>query len=377
MRMSQDPMADFAETVPRPVLATRALSLAVAVPTAMVLVDYALQGLGTPTAGVQDYAAAMPGRLVAGSHPVRAVLAHGTVLRDLLYSQIPDGHPAHREWRALRQWLLERGDEWVEALVEYGLDCLAAYDEPGGAGVRDPALATAPRGSLAGRRQEAVAALKGWGVAGPQRRAAEVLDAAGVREVLVALLDHIWDGWLADALACLPQVPAQASPAPDLEAALSTSQWVAWTTGLRPGPGYAARLDAASRVSVMACPGLGQSLSLFEAGGEMVTLYSPQPASLGPGQDAPALTELGTFGQVMRALGDPTRLAIVLRLLGQGPMTMSELTESLDVHQSTISRQVAALRKAQLLADDDQRRLTVRRDLIRQAAGQLRSAADQ
>lgn len=64
----------------------RELSLAVAIPTAMVLVDYALQGLGTPTAAVEAYAAAVPEPLVIESHPVRAVLAHWTVLRDILYS---------------------------------------------------------------------------------------------------------------------------------------------------------------------------------------------------------------------------------------------------------------------------------------------------
>jgi len=74
-----------------------------------------------------------------------------------------------------------------------------------------------------------VAALKGRGVASPQRRAAEVLDAARVREVLVAFLDHIWDGWLADAMASLPQSPAPLGPALDLGAVLTASQWVTWT----------------------------------------------------------------------------------------------------------------------------------------------------
>lgn len=68
------------------------------------------------------------------------------------------------------------------------------------------------------------AALTAWGVTGPQRRAAEVLDAARSRRVLVALLSHIWDGWLAGAVGCLPQSPAESGPASDLGAVLTASQ---------------------------------------------------------------------------------------------------------------------------------------------------------
>jgi DNA-binding transcriptional ArsR family regulator len=194
-----------------------------------------------------------------------------------------------------------------------------------------------------------------------------------VRRVLVALLDHIWDHWLAEALALMPESRLENGPVLDLGAALTPSQWVAWVTGLRPDQGYAAKLDAARQISVLPCPGLGQSFSLFEAGNETVVLYSPgrgEPAQGRHGSSLP-LTELASFGQIMQALGDPTRLAIVLQLLGRGPLTMGELAGSLDVHQSTISRQVTALRRADLVSTDDERRVTVSRNLVRQAAEQL------
>jgi DNA-binding transcriptional ArsR family regulator len=127
---------------------------------------------------------------------------------------------------------------------------------------------------------------------------------------------------------------------------------------------------------VMPCPGLGQSFSLFEIGDETVMLHSPQHGESAQGRHGSSLplTELASFGQTMQALGDPTRLAIVLQLLGRGPLTMGELAGSLEVHQSTISRQVTALRKADLVSIGDQRRVAVRRDLVRQAADQLRRA---
>src|SRR6267154_614887 len=54
--------------------------------------------------------------------------------------------------------------------------------------------------------------------------------------------------------------------------------------------------------------------------------------------------DLGTAtARFFRVLSDPTRLAI-LELLLQGPRTVSELVEALDVSQSRVSNHLACLR---------------------------------
>lgn len=73
----------------------------------------------------------------------------------------------------------------------------------------------------------------------------------------------------------------------------------------------------------------------------------------------------------MTALGDKTRLAIVLHLLDRGPLSMQQLTDALEVHQSTISRQVTVLRRSGLVEVGPDRRVTVSRDAIRGTAETL------
>jgi DNA-binding transcriptional ArsR family regulator len=74
---------------------------------------------------------------------------------------------------------------------------------------------------------------------------------------------------------------------------------------------------------------------------------------------------------VLHGLGDRTRLAIVLHLLDQGPQSMPELADALRVHQSTVSRQVTALRRAQVVDVDEQRRVVVDRTTLRRVGHTL------
>jgi DNA-binding transcriptional ArsR family regulator len=134
----------------------------------------------------------------------------------------------------------------------------------------------------------------------------------------------------------------------------------------------------------MPCPGLGRSLSLCEDGDRIVILYTPMPtddhaANARSGRSGIALFRFAPLAPTMQALGDRTRLAIVLHLLEHGPLSMQQLIDALKVHQSTISRQVAALRRAGLVEqveDGDQRRIHVNRDPLREACRTLQEALE-
>jgi ArsR family transcriptional regulator len=78
-----------------------------------------------------------------------------------------------------------------------------------------------------------------------------------------------------------------------------------------------------------------------------------------------------------RALADPTRLALLVRLAGcRRPTTVSELAECCPVDISVVSRHLATLREAGLVEAEKQGkqvRYTVRYDLVTEV---LRAVAD-
>lgn len=363
----------FAESSRLPVFEVREPSLAAGISTAMVLVDYALGGkTATPTTDIQVFVKQIPDDLARATHPVRAVLAHGTSLREVLMARLPSDHPGHVEWSSLRKWLLGLSDDEVLGLIEYGIHANFAWGDPTVV-VPSPRSARRSRMEPAEMRRLAHVLLADWNVAHPDRGAAELVDEpATTRDRLVALLDAIWAGWLRNAWGRLPAETGRTTSAPAPGA--SGSQWLAATTGLRPDARYAEAADQAERLVVMACPGLGQALTMFDVDETRFVLYSPLADSGGRTSDAVALTDLGSLGTVLKALGDPTRLSIVLQLIASGPLTMSALTEATGVHQTTVSRQVAALRKSRLVHIDDQRRVVLATSDIEHACHTLLTA---
>lgn len=342
-------------------------SLVVAVPTAMVLVDYALGGLATPTAEPQAVASRLDPGLVGTSRSVRAVLAHGTVLRTFLIAAVPARHEAHRDWQALRGWIASLDDRRVSDLIAEGVQSNLDYAAATSLEATRDIDWSKPSRSLT---QDAARVLEMWGVPDASARVAELLDPAWVRMTLLTLLDTIWELWLDHAWREL-RLSADVYPTVASSAGYTGSQWISLVTGLRPDNEYTAAADRASNLSLMSCPGLGRNLSLFDVGERTWVLFSPGSAttSAQTSQERAgvAVTELGRLVPVMSALGDRTRLAIVLYILENGPTAMSQLTDALQVHQTTISRQVSALRKAGLVTQDEHRRVTVHRDDIRGA----------
>jgi len=360
-------LPDLADATPVAVLDVVEPSLVVAVPTAMVLVDYALGGLATPTPESQAVASRLDPELVVASHPIRAVLAHGTQLREFLLGAVGAEDDAHRDWAALRRWIRDLDDRRISELVEGGVRANLSF---AAATSREPTGDRDQSEPVRTVLESALRVLEMWGVPDAPARAAELVDPRGVRATLLALLESIWELWLASAWR---ELGAAAEPArtPAVTSSYIGSQWISRVTGLRPDNAYAAAADRAAHLSLMACPGLGRSLSLFEVGDHTWVLFSPTSNSGADPADharaGVAVTGLGRLIPVMRALGDPTRLAIVLHILDHGPVTMTQLADALEVHQTTVSRQVAALRQARLASQDEHRRIVIDRDDMREA----------
>lgn len=373
------PIPLLAEASATPELKVVPPSLAAAMATAMAMVDYALVGEASPTPRPQVVAQELPPDLVDASHPLRAALAHGTSLRSYLLARLPPAHPGHADWAALRGWLAGLDNRAFQALLAYGIASVLGYREPPG---------STPTAEEVGASDEtmhrhAVPVLAAWRVPDPEQRAGELLDPAFARPTLLALLDAVWQLWLAQEWAeCLPSLRAAAAAAPAPPPGCGGAQWISLVTGLRPDPEYDAAADRASAVILMPCAGLGRSLSLFTVDGDDAwVLYSPAEGPSGAADRAPqrvgiSAQRLGQLAPVLRGLGDHTRLAIVLHLLEHGPLSMPELADALQVHQSTISRQVASLRRARVVGNDEQRRIVVNRRVLRQTSQTLLEALE-
>src|SRR4051812_3248541 len=63
-----------------------------------------------------------------------------------------------------------------------------------------------------------------------------------------------------------------------------------------------------------------------------------------------ARVELAPAAALFRSLGDPTRLAILRRLAGDGPARVVDLVEDLGLAQSTVSKHLACLRDCGLVS---------------------------
>ncbi|MHC4813861.1 MAG: ArsR/SmtB family transcription factor [Planctomycetota bacterium] len=80
---------------------------------------------------------------------------------------------------------------------------------------------------------------------------------------------------------------------------------------------------------------------------------------------------------VFRALGDPSRIALVARLAAAGkPVGVSALSECCGVHLSGVSRHLATLRDAGLIAAERRGREVLYRLEIERVTSTLRGLAD-
>lgn len=374
-------LPDIAAGRPQARLSVAEPTLAATAPTAMLLVDYALNWNTMPIPELVALAEGLPADLVDASWPVRASMAHGAVLRSLLLHQLPADHPGHRDWPALRGWLADWTDDFVNGVIDFGVDAVMRYGKPAREPFRTAARIDPQVEPTDAVRRDGAEVMRAWAVPDPEERATELLDPRGFRSTMIELLDAVWDGWLGAAWeAELPRLRTVVGGVGAPPPGCTPTQWITLVTGLRPDPSYAEAAEHATELIIIPSPGLGRSLSLFSDQHTWV-LFSPQDnepvgGDAGTSRTGISINRLGQLSPVMTALGDRTRLAIVLHLLDHGPAAMQHLADALEVHQSTISRQVTVLRKAGIVTVQQDRRVAVDRLRIRNVAETLLATLD-
>lgn len=387
------------------------LSLPAVHATAMVLVDYALGGSSTPTAWPHAVASRVPAAVKSEWMLLRPIVAHGTVWRDFVLFRLGRDDAAQHEWRAYREWTARLPDEEMQALVVEGVlsglryyrenmkpmpeveDCLAAV------GTRAPDRQVLAERNVLPTAVRALAASWGAPVEAVPELAAHP---PRLRRALLRMMDAVWElgfGRLwterlprlrRAAVAATRRLEEAAAPrrsgAGGGGAAVpaGVDELVLAATGRQLASSVLDRMRSASRVVFFPGLELGQFISVEEAGygwpeherpGEWRVFYDPLAvprAAGGPGSPgrgtAPALPgdlaessepddgsepgpalDFDTAAAGLAALGDPTRLAVVLALQRDGEMFAGEVAERLGVHPSTASRHLAQLEAAGLV----------------------------
>jgi DNA-binding transcriptional ArsR family regulator len=99
---------------------------------------------------------------------------------------------------------------------------------------------------------------------------------------------------------------------------------------------------------------------------------------------SPAAARVRESAPVFAALGDPTRLQLVARLCADGPLSITRLSDEVDVTRQAVTKHLAALAAAGLARSRregreqiwvlETRRLAVARQTLDQISGQWDSA---
>jgi DNA-binding HxlR family transcriptional regulator len=368
--------------------------------TAMLLVDYTAHGSATPTPWPLAVAARLSPAARRDLGTVNAILAHGAILREFALARLPAGAAAHGDWPAFRAWLAGLSASELDGLVDHGLQSGLAYyrehlpPDPGVERLLQPFGAALPGSSSladpARRDAAARALLASWGAPHPEESLALLARPERLRGALLRFLDELWERGFREAWE-----PRRA----ELRAAVGTARarlgagWstigtdelVVRLTGLQPTEDAAGALRRAARIVFVPCLHLGRYLSLFNVADTHYLLYEPP----GPGDGVPAregaaeagqsprareVMDLEVLGQAVVALGDPTRLAILMLLAERGELSAQQIVEALGVHQSTVSRHVAPLERAGLVQarrDGGTKRYTIERRRVRELCQSL------
>lgn len=329
-------------------------SLGVNLGSAMLLADYAAHGAATPTPWAQTAAARLSRIGRERLELLRAVLAHGWVLRSWLLQHLPHAHPAHRSWAELRRWLANLTAPAIERLVTSGIRAGLLWGAPAGAAPAVDQALTDPIRRAEGLRT----VLESWQVDCLHESLALALDPFRFHAELLALLDELWErslreGW-AEAEADLEASAAAIAETLPLLADLPADALVARLTGLEPTEAWVDPLRSAEELIFVPSLHMGRYLTIAREEGQVLLLFEPaklRQAGREPILPVPGLhlADLADLGGALEGLGDPTRLTILNLLAARGELYGQQIVELVDVHQSTVSRNLALLEKGRLV----------------------------
>ena len=343
------------------------LSLPANLTTAMTLVDYALHNGPEPASQLRAIAQSLPEPAKEALELLRTILAHGTSLGTFWLARIPGDDSAQRSWPALRGRLATMSDDEMRALVDHGiienLRYYLAHLRPQPevewrlAHISEPSPNTLDTTNPRTRRIALRSMLASWNVERTGPVIAFWEDPVRLRETLLAFLDALWDhafgaAW-EDGQPALADIAAAVGKP---RGPLTPEELILQVTGLLPNNPeltapdvdtfvFAPCLWLGSYVSFADLPSIGERYIFYEPA-ELRDPAGQAAAIAPPSKPVDALAEISP---ALEALGEGTRLRVLVLLAGHDWMFTQQVADALGVHQSTVSRHFAQLEHAGLV----------------------------
>lgn len=339
-------------------------SLALNLFSSAILVDYAAHGSDTPTPWPKRVAASLSGTEAEALDIIRGILAHGWVLRDYAIRTLPPDHPAHLNWDSLKGWLENLSDDEIIDLtiagIQSGLSFYDAYlDEMAqvefflqklGTGMPEKETLADPEN----RRNALLALLHSWQAGEPEDTADKLMTPHVFRKNILIYTTVLWEKGLKEAWHIhekghheAVRYVSQLTAIP-----LSVDDFIMRVTGLKPEEKAFDVLHEARHITFVPCVHLGQFLSVFKIEKNCYVLFDPEIQQQKTAHSAynlmPHHLPEGTeenMAALLEAIGDKTRLKILLKLKKQPGLHTIQLAEALNIHQSTVSRHCQLLQK--------------------------------
>lgn len=368
------------------------VSLPAVLSNLLVLVDYVAIGSAVPTPWAWD----VWERFTAEERNLRArlspLLIHGLALQERWLRTIPAGHAADREWDALREIMVHLPDADVRQLVAEGwissthyylthLVRTAEMDRllPENAGeITAAELADNPE--LLNRLNEFT--FRSWGVdvADIPGYMAFAADIDQVRRGIVTLLDAVWrygaeQQWNSGQSRLQTWTESADVDRPGGDP-LSV---VRELTGRTPSDAMQPVLAAANRMAFLPVLQLGSNQRALTIDSTTYVMFEPLTGVSSRGARATDPMTLADAVALVRALSDPAAFSLVQALADSQERYALEIAEQSGIHQSTVSRQLAALERhgiVRVRREGKAKYYQLQRDQVRAALNRIDEVLD-
>ncbi|MBY6272174.1 MAG: hypothetical protein CW346_08185 [Bacillaceae bacterium] len=340
-------------------------SLAINLFTEMIFVDYAVHCAETPSEWTKELAAKLSDTDKEILKSIRSVLAHGWVLRDFAIKKLQGSHPAHHNFHDLIRWLehldeTEMTDLAIDGVIS-GLDYYHTYMEPMPvveAILKDLGTPMPDKKMMldAEKRKLAIhALLESWSVKETGKIAAVIMDPEAFRGRIIHFIKALWEKGYQEEWNLQERTLRQHAGAiqQQIGTPMAPGDMVLRITGMEPEEKAKQILNGSPSVTFVPCLHLGKFMAVFPVERECYVLFEPVIRTAeGQQTERPFFASARKdeeMASILEAIGDKTRLKIVMLLKNQPGLHTVQIAKALDIHQSTVSRQCGVLVKAGIL----------------------------
>lgn len=336
-------------------------SLPVNLFTEMIFVDYAANKFHPPTNWSKEMAQKLNEEDQRLLQSIRSILAHGWILRDFVLKKCPIDHPVHKDWSNFIGWLENlTKEEMIELTIDgiiSGLDYYHQFLDP----IHEVEEILEELGPQAidatflkdesNRRKALTALLASWKVKDKENTTNMIMAIEPFHDNIVTFIKTLWEKGYKEEWERKREFLQRAMEGvrPLLTEKNDTEDMIIRITGIKPRQEVHGLQDT-REVIFIPCLHLGENLAIFSLGDTSYVLYEPNPIEKETKRPAGTPPNDQKVVEILTAIGDETRLNILLLLKKHPGLHAIQIGDMLDLHPSTVSRACQVLVNAGILS---------------------------